>query len=125
MDAALPRIISKPWGHEELWAKTDRFVGKLLVIRAGHRLSLQHHEQKEESLRVLSGLIHADVGPSPTRLTRHTLRAGDRIHLPPRTVHRFAAVEDTVLVEVSTPELEDVVRHMDDYGRVGQPPDPT
>jgi mannose-6-phosphate isomerase-like protein (cupin superfamily) len=117
MTQALPRIISKPWGHEELWALTDTYVGKLLMIRAGHRLSLQHHEEKEETLRVLSGLIHADVGPSPTELTRHTLHPGDRIHLPPRTVHRFAAVEDTVLVEVSTPELEDVVRHMDDYGR--------
>jgi len=125
MTTALPQTISKPWGHEELWAVTDTYVGKLLVIRAGHRLSLQHHEVKEETLRVLTGLIHADVGPTPSELTRHTLRPGDRIHLPPRTVHRFAAVEDTVLLEVSTPELDDVVRHMDDYGRVGQPSGPT
>jgi len=125
MDEALPRVISKPWGHEELWAATDTYVGKLLFIRSGHRLSLQHHEVKEETLRVLSGLIHADVGPTPTELTRLTLRPGDRLHIPPRTIHRFSAVEDTVLLEVSTTELDDVVRHMDDYGRDGQPTGPT
>ncbi len=125
MDDTPPQAISKPWGHEEIWAVTDTYVGKLLFVRAGHRLSLQHHEVKEETLRVMSGLMHADVGPTPGELTQLVLRPGDRLHLPPRTVHRFSAVEDTVLLEVSTTELDDVVRHADDYGRAGQRTDAT
>lgn len=121
----LPRRVDKPWGHEEIWAHTDRYVGKLLVIKAGHRLSLQHHDTKEETLRVLSGRMLVEWGPSPDQLTEATLGPGDRVHLPPRTVHRFAAIEDTVLVEVSTPELDDVVRHLDDYGRVERDSSPT
>lgn len=115
--STLPRRVEKPWGHEEIWAHTDRYVGKLLVIRAGHRLSLQHHEVKEETLRLMSGRIEVARGPAPDDLELCVLVAGDRIHLPARTVHRFTALEDSVLLEVSTPELDDVVRHLDDYGR--------
>jgi mannose-6-phosphate isomerase-like protein (cupin superfamily) len=92
-------------------------VGKLLVIRKGHRLSLQHHVVKEESLRLLSGRIELTRGPSVDALEQMVLEPGDQVHLPPGTVHRFAAIEDSVLVEVSTTQLDDVVRHLDDYGR--------
>ncbi len=113
----LPVRVEKPWGHEELWALTDEYAGKLLFVRAGHRLSLQHHETKVETLRVLSGSIQVELGTDPQSLEQRTLGPGDRLHLPARTIHRFAATEDTVLLEVSTPHLEDVVRHLDDYGR--------
>jgi mannose-6-phosphate isomerase-like protein (cupin superfamily) len=116
-DAAIR--VDKPWGYEEIWARTDRYVGKLLFVRQGHRLSLQHHEVKEETLRLMSGRIEMALGPSPTELENLELGPGDRVHLPPYTVHRFTALEDSLLVEVSTPELDDVVRHSDDYGRSG------
>ena len=111
--------VDKPWGYEEIWARTDRYVGKLLFVRQGHRLSLQHHEVKEETLRLMSGRIEVALGTSPTTLEHLELGPGDRIHLPPSTVHRFTALEDSLLVDVSTPELDDVVRHTDDYGRSG------
>jgi mannose-6-phosphate isomerase-like protein (cupin superfamily) len=113
----VPRRVEKPWGHEEIWAHTEHYVGKLLVIRKGHRLSLQHHVVKEESLRLLSGRIELTRGPSVDALEHMVLEPGDQVHLPPGTVHRFAAIEDSVLVEVSTTQLDDVVRHLDDYGR--------
>ena len=111
--------VDKPWGYEEIWARTDRYVGKLLFVRQGHRLSLQHHEVKEETLRLMSGRIEVALGTSPTTLEHLELGPSDRIHLPPYTVHRFTALEDSLLVDVSTPELDDVVRHSDDYGRSG------
>ncbi len=118
MNGAAIRV-DKPWGYEEIWARTERYVGKLLYVRQGHRLSLQHHEVKEETLRLMSGRIEVALGPSPTALEHRELGPGDRVHLPPHTVHRFTALEDSLLVEVSTPELDDVVRHSDDYGRSG------
>jgi mannose-6-phosphate isomerase-like protein (cupin superfamily) len=117
MSLVLPVRVEKPWGHEEIWARTEHYVGKLLVLRKGHRLSLQHHEVKEETLRLLTGRVEVELGPSPESLQQRVLEPGDRVHLPPRTVHRFKALEDSVLLEVSTPELDDVVRHRDDYGR--------
>jgi mannose-6-phosphate isomerase-like protein (cupin superfamily) len=115
------RIVSKPWGHEEIWAATDRYVGKLLRIRQGHRLSLQHHTVKDETLRVLEGRLRLTEGPSLDQLQESILGPGDAFHLPPGQVHRMEALEDVLLVEVSTPELDDVVRHQDDYGRVQAP----
>lgn len=112
------RIVTKPWGHEEIWAATDRYVGKLLRIRNQHRLSLQHHRVKDETLRVLEGRLLLTEGPSLDRLTERILGPGDAVHLPPGRIHRMEALEDVLLVEVSTPELDDVVRHEDDYGRV-------
>ena len=111
--------VDKPWGYEEIWARTSRYVGKLLFVRQGHRLSLQHHEVKVETLRLMSGRIEVALGTSPDSLEHRELVAGDRVHLPAGTVHRFTALEDSLLVEVSTPELDDVVRHSDDYGRAG------
>jgi mannose-6-phosphate isomerase len=111
------RAVAKPWGHEEIWAETSKYVGKYLYIVEGHRLSRQYHEKKEETIRVLSGHLHLEIG-SGDDLSVKTLYPGDVFHVSPGTIHRFCAVEDdVVLVEVSTPELDDVIRLSDDYLR--------
>lgn len=111
------RTIEKPWGHEEIWAETPKYVGKYLHIRAGHRLSRQYHEKKEETIRVLSGNLLLELGTDQD-MTSMFLSVGQTFHVTPLTVHRFCAVnDDVVLVEVSTPELDDVVRLIDDYSR--------
>lgn len=111
------RIIQKPWGFEEIWAETPKYVGKYLHIHAGHRLSRQYHDVKEETIRVVSGKLLLELGTSEN-LFQKTLFTGDVYHVAPKTVHRFCATdEDVVLVEVSTPELDDVVRLVDDYSR--------
>jgi mannose-6-phosphate isomerase len=115
--SSLPRRVDKPWGHEEIWAHTDRYVGKMLVVRAGHRLSLQHHVKKEETLRVLRGEVDLEMDDEAGILQRVRKGPGDSWHIIPGRRHRFTAVTDVELVEVSTPELDDVVRHADDYGR--------
>lgn len=108
--------IVKPWGHELLFAKTAKYVGKILVIEKGHRLSLQLHRVKHESLLVLDGRLTLRLG-SKTR----TVGPGVAFRIKPRTIHRFEAKKNRVtLVEVSTPELTDVVRLQDDYGRRGK-----
>jgi len=113
-----PERVAKPWGHEILWARTARYVGKILHVRKGESLSLQYHERKEETMRVLSGAVSLEVGgpAEPRRTVR--LGPGDGWHLPPGTRHRLVALEDTDVLEVSTPELDDVVRLEDRYGRV-------
>jgi mannose-6-phosphate isomerase len=113
----LPRRVDKPWGHEEIWAQTERYVGKVLVVRAGARLSLQYHRRKEETLYIASGRVRVEVGPAPEALLPQILDPGAILHLPPGTLHRIEALEDARIFEVSTPELEDVVRLRDDYGR--------
>jgi quercetin dioxygenase-like cupin family protein len=111
------RVVSKPWGHEEIWAETSRYVGKYLHISAGHRLSRQYHAKKEETIRVISGILHLELG-TEENLTSLSLAPGEVFHIFPNTVHRFCAIDnDVVLVEVSTPELDDVVRLQDDYAR--------
>ena len=112
------RKVDKPWGHEEIWAETDRYVGKVLVIREGHRLSLQHHEVKDETIRILSGTMELELEDDAGVVQTHTLTPGMSSHIPPHHKHRMYAVTDVEVVEVSTPELDDVVRHSDDYGRV-------
>jgi quercetin dioxygenase-like cupin family protein len=106
--------IEKPWGFEIHWALTDKYCGKLLFIKAGHRLSKQYHEVKEETIFVLKGpLYHYDEEDKITKLV-----SGDTIHIAPGQIHRFGANECNVeLIEVSTPELDDVVRLEDDYSR--------
>ncbi len=112
------RIIRKPWGHEEIWAETDKYVGKILYIRAGHRLSLQYHERKTETVRVMQGVLHLVEGLPEGGTRDRTPQAGESFHVSVGTVHRFGAGDvDVTLVEVSTPELEDVVRLEDDYVR--------
>jgi len=109
--------VDKPWGHEEIWAQTDRYVGKILFIKQGHRLSLQHHEVKEETIRIASGVMELELEDDDGTLQTHRLSPGDTRHIAPRRRHRMYAVTDVSIVEVSTPELSDVVRHEDDYGR--------
>jgi mannose-6-phosphate isomerase-like protein (cupin superfamily) len=110
--------VPKPWGHETIWARTDRYVGKILHVRAGESLSLQYHRVKDETIRVLSGALTFEVGPETGDRQVVRLGAGEGWHIPPGTRHRMTALEDTDILEVSTPELDDVVRLEDRYGRV-------
>lgn len=109
--------VEKPWGHELLWAHTDRYVGKILHIRAGESLSLQYHERKDETLHVLRGELVFRVGPEGEPLREVSLRQGMSYRIVPGTRHRLEAVTDCDLLEASTPELDDVVRLEDRYGR--------
>jgi mannose-6-phosphate isomerase-like protein (cupin superfamily) len=112
-----PRRVEKPWGWELVWAETDLYVGKLLFIRAGHALSLQYHEQKDESWLVHEGRASLELGALGEPAETVEIGPGDAFHYPPHTVHRIAAIEDTLVLEVSTPHLDDVVRLEDRYGR--------
>ncbi len=111
------RRVEKPWGYEEIWAETDHYVGKILVIRAGQRLSLQHHEVKTETIRVARGELHLEIDDQSGNLGTHLLQPGQTVHIEPGTRHRMKAISDVELLEVSTTELDDVIRHEDDYGR--------
>ena len=114
------RRVEKPWGHEVIWAETDRYAGKLLHIETGHALSLQYHERKAESIYVLSGRLHLHHAPSiDHEIEIKVMEAGTAFDITPGTVHRFEAREPVTLLEVSTPELDDVVRLEDRYGRKG------
>lgn len=114
----LMRRVEKPWGHEIIWAETPRYVGKLLHIRAGERLSRQYHRVKEETLFVQEGEMLLEIGPSDA-VTERRMVKGDVFHVTPGTIHRMIAVSDVDIIEVSTPELDDVVRLEDSYGREG------
>ncbi|MEX0892583.1 MAG: cupin domain-containing protein [Gemmatimonadota bacterium] len=114
----MSRRIDKPWGHELIWAHTDRYVGKILHVRAGHALSVQYHERKDETLHLLRGRLRIWTGASVAALEEVELREGQSLHLPAGTVHRLEAVTDVDVLEASTPELDDVVRLQDRYGRV-------
>jgi mannose-6-phosphate isomerase len=113
--------VDKPWGYEIWWARTDRYVGKLLHINKGESLSLQYHNVKDETILVQSGTLLFETGSkdNPKELTKHEMKPGDLFHIRPHTVHRMTGVTDVDIVEVSTPELEDVVRLEDRYGRAG------
>ena len=113
------RFVEKPWGHEEIFAQTDRYVGKILFVRAGEALSLQFHERKEETIRVLDGVVEFVTGTDLDHLEHNRLDAGAVIHISPGLLHRMTAETDCRLLEVSTPELDDVVRLEDRYGREG------
>jgi mannose-6-phosphate isomerase-like protein (cupin superfamily) len=115
------RFVEKPWGNEEIFAETDRYVGKILTVRAGHELSLQYHRVKDETMRVLEGVCELHLRPEGEAGAelRLVLEAGDSRHIRPGEVHRLVAVTEVRLVEVSTPELDDVVRLADRYGRAG------
>lgn len=109
--------VEKPWGHELIWARTERYVGKILHIRAGHSLSYQYHRVKEETIRILAGRLRFESSPPGGDRKVEVLGPGDVRHVPPGLRHRMEAVEDTDVLEVSTPELDDVVRLEDRYGR--------
>jgi mannose-6-phosphate isomerase-like protein (cupin superfamily) len=108
--------VEKPWGYELHWAKTDRYVGKILHINAGQALSLQYHNRKEETILLWAGRMLFEIERNGS-LTKVELKPGERIHVAPKTVHRMTALEDCDIFEVSTPELDDVVRLEDRYGR--------
>ncbi len=110
--------VPKPWGYELIFAKCDRYAGKILHVKRGECLSLQYHEMKEETLYVLRGELELTLESNGERRVV-ALRAGEAFHIPPRLIHRMQAVEDTDVAEVSTPELDDVVRLEDRYGRAG------
>jgi mannose-6-phosphate isomerase-like protein (cupin superfamily) len=126
-------IVPKPWGHEVIWARTDRYVGKILHINAGHALSVQYHERKDETVYLLSGeliywvALDLDArGKAPDELAQNgkqlrdmKLKVGDAFRITPGTIHYMEAVTDCDVLEASTPDLDDVVRLSDRYGREG------
>jgi mannose-6-phosphate isomerase-like protein (cupin superfamily) len=118
-EQTLPRRIEKPWGYEIWWAATDQYVGKILHVNKGHRLSLQYHEKKDESCYVLAGRLILVQGASEDSLTERTIGVGDVWRNKPATIHTIEALEDADVLEASTPYLDDVVRLRDDYGREG------
>jgi mannose-6-phosphate isomerase len=130
------RVVPKPWGHETIWAHTDRYVGKVLHIKAGQALSVQYHNLKDETIHLLSGTMIYRVGTDDGRskmedgrpggiagqvpqLREIELKAGESFRNEPGTIHQMEAVTDCVLLEASTPHLDDVVRLTDRYGREG------
>jgi mannose-6-phosphate isomerase-like protein (cupin superfamily) len=114
------RKVEKPWGHELIWALTGVYCGKVLFVKAGHSLSLQFHREKDESWLVQSGRAKLELGEvGDTILKEEIVVAGAAFHYAPGTVHRVTAIEDTTILEVSTPQLGDVVRLEDAYGREG------
>ncbi|HEY2479922.1 MAG TPA: cupin [Solirubrobacterales bacterium] len=112
-----PRRVEKPWGYEIWWAQTPHYAGKLLHVNAGHRLSLQVHREKDESSYLLSGRLRLTQGPSVEELTDKEIGPGFAWRIEPGTVHTIEALEDSVVLEASTPQLDDVVRLQDRYGR--------
>ena len=112
------RFVQKPWGHETIWAHTDRYVGKVLHIKAGHALSVQYHNRKDETIHLLAGEMIYRVQEDGV-LTDMRLRAGESFRNEPGTIHQMEAVTDCDVLEASTPDLDDVVRLSDRYGREG------
>ena len=119
MEEDLPRKTEKPWGYELLFALTDKYAGKVIYVKQGHRLSLQYHEEKDETLYIYEGKALVEIEGEDGQLVQSEMSSGDCFRLTPMIKHRMKALEDTVFFEVSTPELEDVVRMDDDYGRTG------
>jgi quercetin dioxygenase-like cupin family protein len=113
------RRVEKPWGHELIWAHTDRYVGKILVIEAGQRLSLQRHLVKDESILVSSGRLRLHLEDDEGTVVVEELGPGAYRHVPTGRIHRYEAIDRCSLIEVSTPELDDVIRLQDDFGREG------
>ena len=116
--------VEKPWGHELIWAHTDRYVGKILHIKAGQALSVQYHERKDETVHLLSGRLIYRVKlqggvDGPGELADQELEAGESFRITPHTVHQMEAITDCDVLEASTLDLDDVVRLKDRYGREG------
>ena len=115
-----PKTVDKPWGSELIWALTEQYAGKILLVKAGESLSLQFHNVKDEAWYVLEGRAEVELGaPGDRVLASEVVSTGAAFRFTPGTVHRVKAVEDTTILEVSTPELDDVVRLEDNYGRTG------
>jgi mannose-6-phosphate isomerase len=115
-----PRRVDKPWGYELIWALTDHYCGKLLVVHAGQALSMQFHREKDESWYVLEGRAEIEMaGAGEKSPSREVVTPGAAFRITPGTMHRVRALEDTTILEVSTPQIDDVVRLEDEYGREG------
>jgi mannose-6-phosphate isomerase len=112
----VPYRVEKPWGYELVWACTDRYVGKILHVKAGHVLSLQYHNKKDETMHVLSGELTLRTGNEKNLVSR-PFRQGETVHIPAKLIHQIEAVVDSDVLEASTPELDDLVRLQDRYGR--------
>jgi mannose-6-phosphate isomerase len=119
MNNELPRKTEKPWGYELLFALTPQYAGKILFVKKGHRLSLQYHNEKDETLYIQEGKALLEIEDENGNMVKTEASAGTSFRLPSLKKHRFQAIEDTTFLEVSTPELDDVVRLDDDYGRSG------
>ncbi len=115
-----PEIKLKPWGREIWFAHTEKYAGKILEVTKGSRYSLQYHEKKIETQYVYSGKVKFTYGTDENNLQEKILNKGDKIDVSPYTIHRLEALEDSEIFEVSTPELDDVVKLDDDYGRTGK-----
>ena len=117
----IPKRVEKPWGYELWWARTDRYVGKILHVKRGESLSLQYHNVKDETIMIQSGRLLFETRPTGEEgeLRKVEMGPGDVFHITPGTLHRMTGLEDCDIVEVSTPELDDVVRLEDRYGRAG------
>jgi mannose-6-phosphate isomerase len=114
------RHVDKPWGWELIWAESEQYVGKLLFVKAGNALSLQFHNVKDETVYVHEGKVQWEIGdPGATELDTEVVGPGTSFRIRPGTIHRMTAIEDTLMLEVSTPHLGDVVRLEDRYGRTG------
>src|SRR6266566_6253162 len=111
--SGIPYRVEKPWGYELIWAKADRYVGKILHSEAGHVLSLQYHNVKDETIYVQSGEIILRLGQGGDKLIERRMKPGESVHIFPKQIHQFEAVVTSDLLEVSTPEIDDVVRLKD------------
>ncbi len=114
--ADVPYRVEKPWGYELIWARTDRYVGKILHVKAGHVLSCQYHNFKDETMHVLRGELILRTQPGD-KLVDRSFKAGDSVHIPAKLIHQIEAIVDSDVLEASTPELDDLVRINDRYGR--------
>ena len=112
-------MVDKPWGYEIRWAITDRYLGKVLHVNKGESLSLQYHKKKDESQLLVKGVVNIELGGEDGALQTFRMVVGDTLHITPGTRHRITAIEDAEIFEVSTPEIDDVVRLEDKYGRAG------
>jgi len=112
----VPYRVEKPWGHELIWARTDRYIGKILHVKAGELLSRQYHNAKDETMHLLRGELILRLGDGP-RVTEQPMLPGESVHIPAGLVHQIEAVVDSDVLEASTPELNDLVRVSDRYGR--------
>jgi mannose-6-phosphate isomerase len=116
---ASQRRVEKPWGNELIWVLTERYCGKVITIETGRRLSLQYHDRKDEAILVLAGRLRLHIEDDDGAMTTRDMGPGESAHVPVGRRHRFESLERVELVEVSTPELDDVIRVEDDFGREG------
>lgn len=113
----IPRKIEKPWGYELVYAETEKYAGKILVVLKGHQLSLQYHKVKDETMYMHRGVAEVEIRPPQGTSRVMRMSAGEALRITPGSIHRLTALEDCEILEVSTPELDDVVRLEDRYGR--------